>query len=92
MRSGNPDSYQNDAMRNFTGTITAMAAGVPTNSLKGSGAFAHSETGTGRPTGDTGSYNAWRSVVTLDPSTVVPTASENRPVNVGMTPAIYLGV
>ena len=28
----------------------------------------------------------------FDASRVVPTAHENRPINIGMTPAIYLGV
>ncbi|MBJ8796694.1 hypothetical protein I5398_11705 [Citrobacter freundii] len=70
-------SAQGDAMRNFTGNAGFFTDGLFTYA---SGAFKLGPSSTNKATVAAGSgANAY---VTLDPSTVVPTASENRPRNV----------
>ncbi|MCQ1905264.1 phage tail protein [Escherichia coli] len=70
-------SAQGDAMRNFTGNAGFFADGLFTYA---SGAFKLGPSATNKLTSSAGSgANAY---VTLDPSTVVPTAAENRPRNV----------
>ena len=70
-------SAQGDAMRNFTGNAGFFTDGLFTYA---SGAFKLGPSATNKATVSAGSgANAY---VTLDPSTVVPTAAENRPRNV----------
>ncbi|NJB24272.1 tail fiber protein [Escherichia coli] len=70
-------SAQGDAMRNFTGNAGFFTDGLFTYA---SGAFKLGPSATNKLTASEGSgANAY---VTLDPSTVVPTAAENRPRNV----------
>ena len=70
-------SAQGDAMRNFTGNAGFFTDGLFTYA---SGAFKLGPSATNKLTVSEGSgANAY---VTLDPSTVVPTAAENRPRNV----------
>ncbi|EPR6232579.1 phage tail protein [Escherichia coli] len=70
-------SAQGDAMRNFTGNAGFFTDGLFTYA---SGAFKLGPSATNKATVSAGSgTNAY---VTLDPSTVVPTAAENRPRNV----------
>ncbi|WP_085163743.1 phage tail protein [Gilliamella bombi] len=78
-------SWENDAIRNIKGSI----GNVVVSSLNDSEAFYHSNTISPAYAGNnTGSHV----VFNFDASRVVPTAHENRPVNIGMTPVIYLGV
>ena len=75
---------QGDAIRNITGnTSHEIDRGTP------SGAFY-----TGPATSGINSLGEATSDKELrfDASRVVPTAEENRPLNLGMTPAVYLGV
>lgn len=39
-----------------------------------------------------GNAHGWHADILFDAARVVPTANENRPINIGLTPAIYLGV
>lgn len=68
---------QGDAMRNFTGTFVANAEyhGAAT------GVFTRSNYGSAE--GWTGDVTS-RDIFTLDPSRQVPTANENRPVNMAV--------
>lgn len=69
-------STQGDAMRNFTGTLGNLK---PTGGgTDVTGAFSVQRT----TAGSADSSGSGPSVIKFDPSTVVPTASENRPVNV----------
>ncbi len=96
-----PGSAQGDAIRNITGKYEArgygggaVATGLPgekdtvlegaftTQAVKEE-SYTFSFSSTGARTG---------SDLLFDASLVVPVAEENRPVNVGMTPAVYLGV
>lgn len=80
-----PGTRQGDAIRNIPGSISLG------NSMFSSatGAFlANSLSKYGASGQD---YDGFYGV-TFDPSRVVATAAENRPINAGMTPAIYLGV
>ncbi len=87
----NPGNIQNDAMRNFTGTITFTGSQQAVPSPGGTGVFTPgASSAASRPASGT-SLSLPRDL-SFDPSSLVPTAAENRPVNVGMTPAIYLGV
>lgn len=69
-------STQGDAMRNFPGTIGNFKPTSGTTTV--SGPFSVVSTSNGSDDG--GSKGP--SVINFDPSTVVPTAAENRPVNV----------
>ena len=91
-------SIEGDAIRNLTGNLGTF--------YKSNATFDNSN-GSGDATGGTALFwknvagtfgNTLTSGLskignnpTLDASNQVPTASENRPLNVGMTPAIYLG-
>lgn len=78
-------SWEDDAIRNIRGSI----GNVVVSSLNDSDVFYHSNTISPAYAGNnTGSHV----VFNFDASRVVPTAHENRPVNIGMTPVIYLGV
>lgn len=73
-------SYQGDAIRNIVGQFTSF-----TNSINASGVFGISSlSGFGR------AYDAddGRGVTNFDASRVVPTAAENRPVNIAMLAVI----
>lgn len=81
-----PGSTEDDAIRNITGSAVVMSA-AQTHSF--TGAFTNVGTGLTYTTGsgtNTANYG-----ITLNASRTVPTASENRPFNVGLTPAVYLG-
>ncbi len=70
-------SAQSDAIRNITGAFSGVTNGTRFNSV--SGAF----TGTGSAAADIGSASgSGNTTVTLNASTQVPTATENRPMNV----------
>jgi hypothetical protein len=70
-------SSQNDAIRNITGSFAGTTNGTRFSSV--SGAF----TGTGSAAADTGSASGTgNTTVTLNASNTVPTATENRPMNV----------
>ncbi len=89
-----PGSVQQDAIRNITGTV--LSRGGSTVGF----ISAHESTG-GKVTGAFVRGPNTAGIVNMsavagyelgfDASAAVPTAEENRPVNIAMTPAIYLG-
>lgn len=92
-----PGSKQTDAIRNITGSLSynPTTGSVMKNATAGdsvlTGAFA---AGTFNKNNSSNSYSYGPSSganLEFDASRSVPTASENRPLNIGMTPAIYLG-
>lgn len=76
-------SVEGDAIRNMTGDFPCSSTTYYNN-----GVFYY----TSYAKGGYQSTNGFNYKVYFDASRVVPTADENRPVNVGMLPAIYLGV
>lgn len=76
---------QNDAIRNITGHMAFRAGQVYENYASGA-LFASGES----LSGATSAATEPREDFSFDASRVVPTAHENRPKNVGMTPTIYL--
>ena len=83
-------STQGDAIRNIIGSFVA---GVPIGHSKyATGAFLGSG-GTDAGNMLTGTYASLTTYgYSINVSKVVPTADENRPSNIGFTPAIYLGI
>lgn len=82
-----PGVVQDDAIRNITGTFNAMVYG---NGQTGSGAILRTGFGTSNQI-NSGSIHG-QAAYTLNISNSVPTAEENRPLNISFLPAIYLGV
>ena len=78
-------SAEDDAIRN----IWARYGNFIVSALDATGAF--NINAIASPAYD-GNAHGWHTDILFDASRVVPTAHENRPVNIGMTPAIYLGV
>ena len=74
---------QSDAIREISGTISSYDQTFDS----ATGAFRTSGNSSGTPTGAQGSGYA---DLNFYASRVVPTSHENRPKNIGMTPAIYL--
>lgn len=93
-----PGSKQTDAIRNITGSFSlAPAAGVVwVNTPSGKSVFTGAlKAGPGAKTASFSPANlGYNSAGDLffDASACVPTGDENRPMNIGMTPAIHLGV
>ncbi len=84
-------AVEGDAIRNITGEITNKSS-YDTELSAGTGCFtAVMQTGV-RTWNNTASTNTFSVGANFNASRVVPTAPENRPLNLGMTPAIYLGV
>ncbi len=83
--SRRPGSTQDDAIRNITGTIFY----VDNYGGSLSGAFNYEKNVGGAVGNGTIGYY---STANFDASRVVPTAGENRPYEVSLTPAVYLGV
>lgn len=71
---------EEDAIRNITGNLGFM-------DIEATGAFK-----SGEALGSLAGGGTPRLELFMDASLMVPTADENRPLNLGMTPAIYLGV
>lgn len=96
-----PGSVQTDAIRNITGSysyapLVGMVATKMSTKSPLSGAFTTFSNTLTRSYGiaaalNTGGENSVGDL-SFDASLSVPTAEENRPVNIGMTPGIYLGV
>ncbi|MCC8190788.1 MAG: hypothetical protein LIP77_09185 [Planctomycetes bacterium] len=92
-----PGQVEDDAIRNITGTIGVRDAGMiwyllSTADITTDGAFTPGEF-TKSVSWNTTTIGTNRTAdILFDASRVVPTAAENRPLSVGMTPAIYLGV
>lgn len=93
-----PGSRQADAIRNITGSfaISPAAGAAWVNSGSGKSAFSGAlKAGAATKTHSfpiaAHGYNAIGDLL-FDASACVATANENRPMNIGMTPAIYLGV
>ncbi len=89
-----PGSRQDDAIRNVTGTfgVTNSVGLMQVNNSTATGAF---KIGPGAKNYGTTSLNIGSNLtcdLRFDASGAVATAEENRPLNIGMTPAIYLGV
>ncbi|WP_217332216.1 hypothetical protein [Gilliamella apis] len=77
-------SIENDAIRNITGQFLSFSA------LDAKLFYKQSAWAAGALIATSNSHGM--SMNCFDASRVVPTANENRPLNIGMTPAIYLGV
>ena len=93
-----PGSIETDAIRNITGryaynsTVGSVSVNASNNSIL-AGAFTSDLAGS--KSSGFFSQNLGTNATTdllFDASRCVPTDDENRPVNIGMTPAIYLGV
>ncbi|AKJ43897.1 hypothetical protein QQ39_12605 [Pragia fontium] len=81
---------QDDAIRNINGVINNVSDGRGGSNVISSGAFKTTKAIKGHQNGTSGYTQV--SELTFDASFTVPTAEENRPLNMGMTPAIYLGI
>ncbi|KOY61019.1 hypothetical protein [Photorhabdus heterorhabditis] len=86
-----PGVIQGDAIRNITGDVGWWTHGLFTRT---SGAFyGVTSTATVVAAGTNANSNhGYSAYAAFDASKVVPTANENRPLNVSMIPVIYLGV
>ncbi|RAX14194.1 phage tail protein [Photorhabdus bodei] len=86
-----PGVIQRDAIRNITGNVGWQGHGLFTRT---SGAFYGVRSTATIVAAGTGanSDHGYSAYATFDASKVVPTADENRPLNVSMIPVIYLGV
>jgi len=80
---------QGDAIRNIAGGFSAVRKGNIAGK-ETAGAFTKTNFNAFVGAGQNG--DDWGGNYNFDASRVVPTADENRPKNLGMTPAIYLGV
>ena len=78
-------SIEGDAIRN----ITARFGNILASKLDASGAFRVDAVASPAYGGNS---SGWHTAVSFDASLAAPTANENRSINIGMTPAIYLGV
>lgn len=86
-------SRQGDAMRNITGWAGFNVNDYAYGWWGASGAFRISEASTHKAISSaTNTATNVNFGFTFEPWLVVPTASENRPANIGKTPLIYLGV
>lgn len=83
-------ALEGDAIRNITGDITNNS-NYDTQLSAGTGCFTAVMKESVRSWPSTGA-GASSVGINFDASRVVPTAEENRPLNLGMTPAVYLGV
>lgn len=81
---------QEDTIRNITGT--AQFNGQEAAQVPSTGAFQTEVAGHRRPNPFANDYDRDVARLTFDASRSVPTSNENRPLNIGFTPAIYLGV
>ena len=84
-------SVQDDAIRNITGNFDNVLTSISDSTT---GAFYRRSTHNKYNISKIGDGNGGELVSgdNFDASRVVPTANENRPLNMGMTPVIYLGV
>ena len=84
-------TIEGDAIRNITGNFDNVLTSISDSTT---GAFYRRSTHNKYNISKIGDGNGGELVSgdNFDASRVVPTAHENRPVNIGMTPAIYLGV
>ncbi|MCX8583460.1 hypothetical protein [Gilliamella sp. B3372] len=78
-------SWEDDAIRN----ITARFGNFITSDRDASGAFRVDAVASPAYGGNA---NGWHTVLSFDASRVAPIANENRAINIGGTPVIYLGV
>lgn len=87
-----PGATQSDAIRNITGHLGGGGeAGSTLYSTNLTGGSFYLGGGTGQAHGAGGGSGRYQ-IGYFDASRQVPTAAENRPINIGMLPAIYLGV
>lgn len=83
-------TVQDDAIRNIVGNLYFVVSG--TGQQQPTGAFGYQLTN-GLSVSGQGFKNGFKSnTYVFNAANVVPTADENRPLNIGLTPAIYLGV
>ncbi len=90
-----PGNIETDAIRNITGSALCqggvtmgLISGAASNGGVVSGAFVKGESTMTMPNYAPGASHQ----LAFDASAAVPTADENRPKNIAMTPALYLGV
>ena len=83
-----PGEVQGDAVRNVAGRVLRGLDGGPSGSFY----VGNSPVGQGTRPLTWSSTGNTLSNIDFDLSRSVPTANENRPLNIGLTPAIYLGV
>lgn len=88
--SKNVGSMQEDAIRNITGYFGGAGTGYGFNHIQESlsGVFAAGA----KTTRSLGGTDIVGYRIVFDASNSVPTAEENRPLNIGLSPIIYLGV
>lgn len=84
-------AVEEDAIRNITGKISNKSS-YDTQLSTGTGCFTAVMQNGVRTWNNTASTSTFSVGANFDASRVVPTAPENRPLNLGMTPAVYLGV
>lgn len=85
-----PGNKQADAIRNIVGELGWVNSEL---FQVGNGVFSLTPVTVPQiPRIESGAWSGSGARGRFDASSVVPTASENRPANIGMTPAIYLGV
>lgn len=83
-------TVQDDAIRNIVGNLYFVVSG--TGHQQPTGAFGY-QTTNGLGANGQGFRSGFPSnTYAFNAANVVPTADENRPLNIGLTPAIYLGV
>ena len=83
-------TVQDDAIRNIVGNLYFVVSG--TGQISPTGAFGYQLTNGLGLSGQGFRGGNKSSTYAFNAANVVPTANENRPLNIGLTPAIYLGV
>lgn len=83
-------TVQDDAIRNIVGNLYFVISGA--GNLQPTGAFGYQTTNGLGVSGQGFKGGHQSNTYAFNAANVVPTANENRPLNIGLTPAIYLGV
>ena len=83
-------TVQDDAIRNIVGNLYFVVSGAGQQSA--TGAFGYQLTNGLGLSGESFRGGHKSNTYVFNAANVVPTANENRPLNIGLTPAIYLGV
>ncbi|WP_308904355.1 tail fiber protein [Neisseria subflava] len=83
-------TVQDDAIRNIVGNLYFIVNGIMHQ--QPTGAFGYQSTNGLDTSGQSFKSGRKSNTYAFNAANVVPTANENRPLNIGLTPAIYLGV
>ena len=83
-------TVQDDAIRNIVGNLYFVIGGA--GNWPPTGAFGYQTTNGLGVSGEGFRSGRQSNTYAFNAARVVPTANENRPLNIGLTPAIYLGV